>query len=46
MVGADIVELNPKRDEHDRTAALAVKLLKEIGARMLATPLSKIEVDQ
>lgn len=45
LVGADIVELNPKRDDHERTAALAVKLLKEIGARMLTTPLSKVEAE-
>lgn len=36
LVGADIVELNPLRDEHDRTAAVAVKLIKEIAAKMLA----------
>ena len=36
LVGADIVELNPLRDEHDRTAAVAVKLMKEIAAKMLA----------
>ncbi|HEY5658445.1 MAG TPA: agmatinase [Myxococcota bacterium] len=37
-IGADIVELNPRRDTHDRTAMLAVKLLKEIAGRMLAAP--------
>ncbi len=36
LVGADIVELNPLRDEHDRTAAVAVKLMKEIAAKMLS----------
>ena len=34
-VGADIVELNPDRDLHGMTAAVAAKLLKEIVARML-----------
>lgn len=35
IVGADIVELNPKRDVVDVTAMTAAKLLKEIAARML-----------
>ena len=35
LVGADIVELNPDRDVHDVTAAVAAKCLKEIAARML-----------
>lgn len=35
-VGADIVELNPSRDHHDMTAMVALKLLKELAARMLA----------
>ena len=35
LVGADIVELNPDRDVHDRTAMVAAKLLKEIVAQML-----------
>lgn len=30
IVGADIVEYNPRRDIHDMTAFVAVKLLKEI----------------
>ena len=34
-VGADIVELNPRRDEEGLTAAVGAKLLKEILARML-----------
>ena len=34
LVGADIVELNPDRDVHDMTAAVAAKCLKEIAARM------------
>lgn len=36
LVGADIVEFNPHRDPTGITAALAVKLLKEILANMLA----------
>ncbi len=35
IVGADIVELNPKRDPLGITAAAAAKLLKELAARML-----------
>lgn len=35
IVGADIVELNPKRDPLGVTAATAAKLLKELAARML-----------
>ncbi len=35
LVGADIVELNPDRDIHGMTAAVAAKLLKELLARML-----------
>jgi agmatinase len=35
-VGGDIVELNPGRDHHDMTAMVALKLLKELAARMLA----------
>ncbi len=36
LVGADIVEFNPRRDVHDMTAKVAAKLLKEIGGQMLA----------
>jgi len=36
ILGADIVELNPRRDLHDRTAMVAAKLLKEIAAKMLS----------
>jgi arginase len=36
LVGADIVELNPKRDPVGITAMAAAKLLKEIADRMLA----------
>jgi agmatinase len=35
LVGADIVEFNPNRDPLDITAMAAVKLLKEIAARMI-----------
>jgi agmatinase len=35
VVGADIVELNPKRDPAGITAMAAAKVLKEIAARML-----------
>ncbi|MFH1843213.1 MAG: agmatinase [bacterium] len=35
LVGADIVELNPRRDLNNMTATLAAKLLKEIVARLL-----------
>jgi agmatinase len=35
LVGADIVEFNPKRDPAGITAMAAAKLLKEIAARML-----------
>jgi agmatinase len=34
-IGADIVELNPRRDPEGITAAVGAKLLKEIVARML-----------
>lgn len=35
VVGADIVELNPKRDLNGVTAMLAAKLLKELAAKLL-----------
>ena len=35
IVGADIVEYNPKRDPTETTAMVAVKLLKEIASRMI-----------
>jgi arginase family enzyme len=35
IVGADIVEYNPRRDIHDMTAMVAAKMIKEIGSRML-----------
>ncbi|MGD9236192.1 MAG: agmatinase, partial [Desulfobacterales bacterium] len=38
IVGADIVEYNPGRDFSDITAMVAVKILKEVAARMLEIP--------
>jgi agmatinase len=38
IVGADIVELNPRRDVNGMTAMVAAKLLKEIGARLVTDP--------
>ncbi len=35
IVGADIVEFNPQRDLSEMTAAVTVKILKEVAARML-----------
>jgi agmatinase len=35
VVGADIVELNPRRDIHEMTAMAAAKFLKEIADKML-----------
>lgn len=35
IVGADIVEYNPRRDIHNMTAFVCAKLVKEIGSRML-----------
>ncbi len=34
LIGGDIVELNPHRDVNDMTAAVALKLLKEMVARV------------
>lgn len=39
IVGADIVEFNPKRDSSGITAMVAVKILKEVASRMLELPL-------
>jgi agmatinase len=36
LIGADIVELNPKRDVHGMTAMVAAKFLKEIAGQMLS----------
>ena len=35
IIGADIVEYNPKHDVHNMTAMVAAKLVKEIGAMIL-----------
>lgn len=35
IVGADIVELNPRFDTHDRTAILAAKLVRELASLMV-----------
>lgn len=36
IIGADIVEYNPQRDNNDITGVLAAKLLKEIWGKMIA----------
>jgi agmatinase len=36
IVGADVVELNPRRDVNGLTAALAAKLVKELASRILS----------
>ena len=41
LVGADIVEFNPRRDPAEITAMVAVKILKEVAARMLEFPTSR-----
>ena len=35
IVGADVVEVNPRRDFHNLTAVVAAKIVKEIAAKML-----------
>ena len=35
LVGADIVEYNPRQDIADVTATVAAKLVKEVAGRML-----------
>ena len=35
IVGADIVEVNPRKDIHNITAVVAAKIVKEIAARTL-----------
>lgn len=37
LVGADLVELNPRRDLHDMSAMVAAKLVKEIAAKLLSS---------
>jgi len=39
IVGADLVEYNPRRDPQEITAMVAVKILKEVAARMLERPI-------
>jgi arginase len=34
VIGADVVELNPSRDVHDMTAAVAAKLVRELASLM------------
>jgi len=35
IIGADIVEFNPKRDLFDMTAMVAAKFVKEIAGKMI-----------
>jgi arginase family enzyme len=42
LVGADIVEFNPKRDPSGVTAMVAAKFLKEIASRMLENGYSAV----
>ena len=35
-LGADVVELDPRRDVGERTAAVAAKMVGELADRMLA----------
>jgi len=37
VIGADIVEFNPRRDRSGMTAAVAAKLVKELASRMLVS---------
>lgn len=37
LLGADVVELNPRRDPEGMTALVAAKLVKELAGRMLAS---------
>ena len=41
LIGADIVEYNPKRDFHNLTAMVAAKLLKEVIARIYRDNIKK-----
>jgi len=41
LAGADIVEFNPRRDLSEITAMVAVKILKEVAARMLELPTNR-----
>ena len=38
IVGADVVELNPRFDAHERTAILAAKLVREVAATATRNP--------
>jgi arginase len=42
IAGADIVEFNPIRDPQEITAMVAVKILKEVAARMIELPVDMI----
>jgi len=42
IIGADIVEYNPKRDINGMTAMVAAKLLKEIGGQILQNSAHKL----
>ncbi len=42
IVGADVVELNPARDQDHVTAVLAAKLVKELAGLIAATPAAPI----
>lgn len=35
LIGADLVELNPRQDVHDMSARVAAKLVKELAAKLL-----------
>ncbi|MFK5954233.1 MAG: arginase family protein [Desulfobacterium sp.] len=41
IVGADIVEYNPRHDHHNMTAMVAAKLVKEIGGLILSQGAAK-----
>lgn len=43
IVGMDVVELNPDRDPHGITAAVAVKIIKEVAGRVALIQKSKQE---
>jgi len=42
IIGADVVELNPKRDVNDLTAFVAAKFVKEIASRLIETVDSRL----
>ena len=45
IVGADIVELNPRRDPAGLTAVVAAKLVKEVAARMTGAEYTHVAED-